>query len=194
MLGAKLLKYINGDRTMNEKKEEDFIGFINGEIEKEIGSPVFSAPPPADEPSDGRKLQDKSDGKSFVLHDFDTPHDKEMAIFTHAKKFSEYIFVVTKKSPVSLRWSIVSRLQNISVDIIEDLYRANFADGEERENFQKKAMTDINIADHYAVTAKTMQAINFHRLTVIARQIYELKKLLYGWMRSDKRRTKTQDG
>ena len=29
--------------------------------------------------------------KPFVLHDFDTPRDKEMAVFTAAKKLSEYI-------------------------------------------------------------------------------------------------------
>ena len=50
----------------------------------------------------------------FRIQEFDTPRDKEMAVFTHAKKLSEYIFVITEKSPKKLRWSIVSRLQNIS--------------------------------------------------------------------------------
>jgi len=38
--------------------------------------------------------------------DFDTPKDREMAVFTHAKKLSEYIFVISEKSPVKFRWNI----------------------------------------------------------------------------------------
>ncbi|MDE5728708.1 MAG: hypothetical protein K2I20_00845, partial [Clostridia bacterium] len=65
--------------------------------------------------------------KPYRITDFDSPRDKEMAVFTHAKKLSEYIFVITEKSPKKLRWSIISRLQNASVDVIENLYKANFS-------------------------------------------------------------------
>ena len=37
--------------------------------------------------------------KSYHISDFDNPRDKEMAVFTHAKKLSEYIFVINEKSP-----------------------------------------------------------------------------------------------
>lgn len=52
-----------------------------------------------------------------------------MAVFTHAKKLSEYIFVISEKSPVKFRWNIVSRLLNTSVDVIENLYHANYDKG-----------------------------------------------------------------
>ncbi len=126
--------------------------------------------------------------KPYRITDFDTPKDREMAVFVHAKKLSEYIFVITEKSPKKLRWSIVSRLQNCSVDIVENLYRANYERGEERTLYQKKAMVCINLLDFFTETAKTKQAINIRQTGIIARQLTEVKKLLYGWIKSDKKR------
>lgn len=115
----------------------------------------------------------------FRIHDFDTPRDKEMAVFTHAKKLSEYIFVITEKSPKKLRWSIVSRLQNISTELIENLYRANNEREEAaRLEYQKRASVCIDLLDFYAETAKRMKAINLHQMSVIARQTSDVNKLL----------------
>ena len=124
----------------------------------------------------------------FRIHDFDTPRDKEMAVFTHAKKLSEYIFVITEKSPKKLRWSIVSRLQNISTELIENLYRANNEREEAaRLEYQKRASVCIGLLDFYAETAKRMKAINLHQMSVIARQTSDVNKLLRGWIKSGKR-------
>ena len=125
--------------------------------------------------------------KPFVMHDFDTPRDKEMAVFTAAKKLSEYIFVITEKSPKKLRWSIVTRLQNASVDVIENLYRANFEKGEERIAYQKSALVSINLVDFFAETARAKNAISLHQTAVIGRQLVECKKLLNGWVRATKK-------
>ena len=125
--------------------------------------------------------------KPFVIHDFDTPRDREMAVFTCAKKLSEYIFVITEKSPKKFRWSIISRLQNASVDIIENLYRANFErESEARIAYQKSALVSINLVDFFAETARAKQAINLHQTAVIAKQIVECKKLLNGWVKATK--------
>lgn len=124
----------------------------------------------------------------FVIHDFDPPRDKEMAVFTHAKKLSEYIFVITEKSPKKLRWSIVSRLQNASTELIEHLYRANYEREESaRAEYQSRATVCLSLIDFYADTAKRMKAINMHQMSVIARQLGEVGKLLKGWIKSGKR-------
>ncbi|MCH5152202.1 MAG: four helix bundle protein [Clostridiales bacterium] len=125
--------------------------------------------------------------KPFVIHDFDAPHDREMAVFTCAKKLSEYIFVITEKSPKKFRWSIITRLQNASVDIIENLYRANFErEAENRIAYQKSALVSINLVDFFAETARSKGAINLHQTSVIAKQIVECKKLLNGWVKATK--------
>ncbi len=162
-----------------DEREQMQIDFINGEIAAENAEGGESLPGAAN-----------AARKPFRISDFDPPHDKEMAVFTHAKKLSEYIFVITEKSPKKLRWSIVARLQNTSVDVVENLYRANYERGEERLTFQKKAMVCINLLDFFTETAKTKQAITLRQMTIIGKQIYEVKKLLNGWIRSEKYRTR----
>ncbi len=122
----------------------------------------------------------------YRIVDFDPPKDKEMAVFTSAKKLSEYIFVITEKSPKKLRWSIVGKLQNNSVELIENLYRANFSKDECREKFQREALVQLNIMDYYSETAYQMRAITLKQVKIIALQSCETKKLLNGWIKSTK--------
>lgn len=127
--------------------------------------------------------------KAYRINDFDNPRDKEMAVFTHAKKLSEYIFVITEKSPKKYRWSIISRLQNASVELVENLYRANFERDEAvRVSFQKAAAVCIKLIDFYAETARKKQAITVRQTGVLAKHIAETEKLLNGWVRSTKRK------
>lgn len=157
-----------------QKKSE-----IEMEISKELAEPT-SKEPTAEEMAHASR-------KPFVLHDFDTPRDKEMAVFTAAKKLSEYIFVITEKSPKKLRWSIITRLQNASVDVIENLHRANFEKGEGRIAYQKSALVSLNLVDFFSETARAKNAISLHQTAVIARQLTECKKLLNGWVRATKK-------
>ena len=127
--------------------------------------------------------------KSYHISDFYNQRDKEMAVFTHAKKLSEYIFVITEKSPKKYRWSIISRLQNASVELVENLYRANFERDEAlRITFQKCAAVCIKLIDFYAETARKKQAITIRQTAVLAKHIAETEKLLNGWVRSTKRK------
>jgi len=163
-------------------EEDEVLKRIGKAIEAELNGGVPL-------PEDVYKGMENASRKPFRLHDFDPPRDKQMAVFTHAKKLSEYIFVVTEKSPVKLRWSIVSRLLNTSVDVIENLYRANYEREEkERVEYQKRAMTSLCLLDFFAETAKTKQAINFRQMSIIAEQIQDVKKLLSGWVRATKKK------
>lgn len=137
-------------------------------------------------------MQQGGGRKPFRIPDFDPPRDREMAVFTHAKKLSEYIFVITEKSPVKFRWNILSRLLNTSTDIIECLYHANYNRGAERIVWQKKAMVALCLLDFYAETAKTKQAITFRQMAIIGKQITDVKKLLSGWVKSTKKKDKQE--
>ncbi len=161
----------------NNDDRQISLDYVNGEIEAEAQDNKLP---------DG--IERRVARKPFVIHDFDPPRDKEMAVFTHAKKLSEYIFVITEKSPKKLRWSIISRLHNTSIDIIENLYRANYErETVNRVEFQKRSMVSLNLLDFFAETAKRKQAINLHQMSVIARQISEVKRLLTGWIKSNKK-------
>ena len=158
---------------MEEQKNKDF---MDEEIRKELNHP--------DDSGQIYASADKVARKPFVIHDFDPLKDREMAVFTAAKKLSEYIFIVTEKSPKKLRWSIITRLQNSSVELIEHLYRANLEQGEKRSDFQKQANVSLSLIDFYIETARCMQAITIRQTGIIARQLYEIKKMLGGWMRA----------
>ncbi len=172
------------------ENEQNVIDALNAEIKEELATTNLLVS--EEEQSSAELKQSISDKattrKPFRITEFDTPKDKEMAVFTHAKKLSEYIFVITEKSPVKFRWNILSRLLNTSVDIIESLYRANYEKGDDRLVWQKKAMIALNLLDFYAETAKTKQAITFKQMTIIARQISEVKKMLSGWVRTTKQK------
>lgn len=175
---------------MEEDKENRQITLeeVEKEIQRELRMPeaVGLEPPP-----DKRERENPS-RKPFVIKDFDSPRDKEMAVFTHAKKLSEYIFVITEKSPKKLRWSIISRLQNASVEIVENLYRANFErDDTARIEYQKSAAVGLKILDFYSETARKKQAITIRQTEIIARQISETTRLLNGWVKSTKRNKTT---
>jgi hypothetical protein len=51
----------------------------------------------------------------------------ELSVITKAKELCSCIMTMTQKSPKQFCFSFVSRLQNISVDIIENIYRVNEA-------------------------------------------------------------------
>lgn len=179
----------------NEDNLQLFIDFINGEIKSELENETPNDKAEAEEEKplpDG--AEQKVGRKPFRIPDFDPPHDKEMAVFTRAKKLSEYIFVITEKSPKKLRWSIITRLQNCSVEIIENLYRANYErDLERRREFQKEVQVGLNVLDFYAETAKQKKAISMHQLVIISREVNELTRLLKGWIRSTREKIKEQN-
>ncbi|MDR2436734.1 MAG: hypothetical protein LBD17_01500 [Endomicrobium sp.] len=45
----------------------------------------------------------------------------ELSVITKAKELCSYIMTITQKSPKQFRFSFVSRLQNLSVDIIGNI-------------------------------------------------------------------------
>lgn len=49
----------------------------------------------------------------------------ELLVITRAKDLCSHIMQVTQKSPKHFRYTFVSRLQNLSLSAIENLYRAN---------------------------------------------------------------------
>lgn len=173
---------------MLQDEEQLSIQFIENAIGEELNPD--RAPDPVEPPSeeDYSEAGKKASRKPFVIREFEPPRDKEMAVFTHAKKLSEYIFVITEKSPKKLRWSIVARLQNCSVDVIENLYRANYErETEARLSYQKSASVSLSLLDFFAEAAKRKQAINFRQLTVISRELSEVRRLLNGWIKSTKK-------
>ena len=86
----------------------------------------------------------------------------DLSVITKAKEVCSYILTITDKSPKRFRFTLVSRLQNYSLTIIEKLILANEiyvcnnrqeVDENalsERRRLQKSAMTHIKLLAYIA--------------------------------------------
>ena len=54
-----------------------------------------------------------------------TKQPSELTVITKSTDLCSYIMTVTQKSPKHFRYTFVNRLQNLSLDIVEKLIRAN---------------------------------------------------------------------
>lgn len=123
--------------------------------------------------------------------------NSELSVIMEAKDLCRYIMTVTQKSPKQYRFTFTTRLQNLCMDIIENIYIANemFVKGEHaRENYQKRcelqrmAITKTRLLMYIAQLALEQKAIIPKQYEQISLQGTSVLKLLGGWMRSDKKR------
>ena len=124
-------------------------------------------------------------------------NESELTVITRAKELSIYILTVTDKSPKKFRFTLISRLQGYSLDIIENLYMANqirlvksISDDEinRRKAYQDKAMTMCRLLGYMAMVAREVSCILPKQHEIIANKIMEVQKLLYSWQQSDIKR------
>ena len=126
----------------------------------------------------------------------------ELTVITKAKDLCAYVVTVTQRSPKQFRFTFVSRLQNLCLDVIESLYRANDTyvskgDAEARNTrleYQRKAMTDLKLLGYVALLAMENGCVLPKQYEQISRQTTECRNLLGGWMNSDRRRLQPTAG
>jgi hypothetical protein len=120
----------------------------------------------------------------------------ELTVVMKAKDLCSYIMTITQKSPKQFRFTFVSRLQNLAMDIIEDIYRANEVfigagrqnNPEKRLDFQHKALTSLKILAYFAEMAMSQQCILPKQYEQIAKLTTDCQHLLGAWINSDKKR------
>lgn len=120
----------------------------------------------------------------------------ELHIITKAKDHCSYVIGVTGKSQKHYRYTFVSRLQNLSLLIIENLFRANdtfVSKGDpvgtdRRIALQREAMTDLKVLAYFAMLAMKNGCILPKQYEQIARETTDCQNLLGAWMKSDRKR------
>ena len=126
----------------------------------------------------------------------------ELSVITKAKDLCSYIMTVTDKSPKRFRFTLVSRLQNYALDIIEHLIMANeifvsAGDGRsaaQRLAHQRKAMSTLKLLGYISELAMKQECILPKQYEQITKQIYDTQNMLGAWMNSDKKRYGYQYG
>lgn len=120
----------------------------------------------------------------------------DLVVISKTKDLVSYIFTVTDKSPKKFRFSFVSRLHNMGLDIIADLYRANDINLnnatseklQERERYQKEAMLSLRLLEYLAHISCENGCILLKQYEQIAKQGTKCMILLSNWIESDNRR------
>lgn len=124
-----------------------------------------------------------------------TKTKSELQVVTSAKNLCSYVLIATNKSPKTFRFTLVSRLQNLTLDIIENVYRANeiFVQSKNLQNMQKRlefqhsALTDIKILAYMALLAREQGCILLKQYEQISKLASDCQYLLGAWIKSDKR-------
>lgn len=124
----------------------------------------------------------------------------ELTVITKAKDLCSYIMTVTQKSPKQFRFTFTSRIQNLTLDIIEKLYRANdifvtrdnIAAQRERLELQRQALTDLKLLSYFSLLAFEQNCILSKQYEQISRQATECQSLLGAWISSDRKRLQPQ--
>ncbi len=126
-------------------------------------------------------------------------NDSELSVIVKAKDLAGYIFTVTDKSPKKFRFTFVSRLQNMSLHIVESLYRANMVYVQDktdmghiarRKEYQKDAYVDLKLLGYIALIAREQGCILPKQYEQVSVQSTEVTRLLIAWSRSDQNRYK----
>lgn len=120
----------------------------------------------------------------------------ELSVIMKAKDLCSYIMTVTQRSPKHFRYTFVSRLQNLGLDIIEHLYRANTifisrndaSSCGKRLEFQHQALTELKLLGYFALLAMEQKCILPKQYEQIARLSSDCQNMLGAWINSDKKR------
>lgn len=89
---------------------------------------------------------------------------EELSVISAAKDLCSYIVIVTQKSPKHFRYTFVTRIQNLALSVIEELYRANdvfvmrgdTAAQRERLSHQRKVLTDLRLLAYFTFVGGPM--------------------------------------
>ena len=122
--------------------------------------------------------------------------EERLSVITKAKDLCSYFMTVTDKSPKRFRFTLVSRLQNYALDVIENLIMANetfvgagdMRSAAMRMSYQRTAMSRLKLFSYMSELAMKQGCILPEQYEQITKQVYDAENMLGAWMNSDKRR------
>jgi len=126
----------------------------------------------------------------------------ELSVIIKAKDLCGYVMQVTQKSPKQYRFTFVSRMQNLTLDIIENIYLANaiwLGDAKQqgarqetakqkRLDIQHQALTQIRLLAYFSQLALENKCILPKQYEQIAKRATDCLYMLAAWIKSDKNR------
>ncbi|MDY4182982.1 MAG: four helix bundle protein [Candidatus Onthovivens sp.] len=123
------------------------------------------------------------------LNENDERKESELLVFIKAKDLSAYILLISGKSPVKYRYSLLNPLINNSLEIIELLYEANELELKDIRRLEliRKARAILKTIDFLSSIAKDASCFTTHQHDVILEKIGVCSKYLQGYYNSCKK-------
>jgi len=122
--------------------------------------------------------------------------DSELMVITKAKDLVKYVLVISENAPKKYRFTLVSKMQNNALDVLESLILANeilLGFGEEdnikRRYFQQTAIAKLKVLDALAMVSLEQKCILPKQYENLSRIISDCLKLTGAWINSDKKRS-----
>ena len=122
---------------------------------------------------------------------------EKLIVLEKANELGEYIFLISDSAPKKYRFTFVSRMQNLMLDIIENLYKANYVNlsymndrqyRAGRLEYQEKARLSVDLLCYISQIARKQNCILPKHYEQILVRASEIKRLINGWIRSDMKR------
>ena len=124
-----------------------------------------------------------------------TQANSELRVVTAAKNLCSYVLTATNKSPKSFRFTLVSRMQNLALDAVENIYKANeifvqnkdLKSMQKRLDFQHSALTNAKILAYISLLAREQGGILPKQYEQISKLVHDCQYLLGAWIKSNKK-------
>ena len=113
----------------------------------------------------------------------------DLYVITKVKELTKYIITITEKSPKKYRFTLVARMQNYCLDIIENLFLANkMLLGSARYEKQQEASRKLSLVGYLGMLYAECGCILPNQYEHLAKLQAEALLFLGKWIASDKKR------
>ena len=120
----------------------------------------------------------------------------ELQVIVKTKNLCSTIMNATSHCPKKFRFTLATKLQNYSLSALENLYRSNEifiknsskSELEKRISLQYKAFSELNILTFFIQLSYEQNCILKKEYLDISNQIFECKKMLSAWIKSERNR------
>ena len=123
--------------------------------------------------------------------------NSELIVITKSKDLLKYVMVISENAPKKFRFTLISRMQNISLDILENLIMANEillgvneSENQKRKEYQHIVIAKLKVLDALAMAARESQCVLPKQYETLSRHIVDCTRLTGAWINSDKKRIK----
>lgn len=120
-------------------------------------------------------------------------NNSELIVITKSKDLISYIFLICENAPKKFRFTLINKMQNISLEILECLIMANESALNKGENsirygLQKEAIAKLKVLDSLTLISREQKCILPKQYEILTKHISDCINLTGAWINSDKKR------